>query len=210
MYPPYDHATTTGRSRSGLLDHRRHVVRPELAVRVVLGARGLLGQTVAANVEGDDPKPRSEIAADLLRPAEVALRPAVHEEKRGPLGIAPLPRVEPDPSAAPISCVAIGWPADQSSVSVRLSSISYSSVIKAGDPALLRPYGDAIAPTSVPPPNFRSAAWRPARSRAGLSGEARRLRQLREARRGGGARRPFRRPRASRRCWRGAARRCAR
>jgi hypothetical protein len=45
----------------------------------VLGARRLLGQTVAANIEGDDPMPGGEIAVDLLRPAEIALRQTVHE-----------------------------------------------------------------------------------------------------------------------------------
>ena len=42
---------------TGLLDHCRQVVRPKPAVGVVLRARGLLRQTVAANVEGDDPMP---------------------------------------------------------------------------------------------------------------------------------------------------------
>ena len=58
---------------SGLLDHRRDVVGPEAPVAVVAGLGGALGQPVAPKVEGDDPKPRCEIAADLLGPAEIAL-----------------------------------------------------------------------------------------------------------------------------------------
>ena len=56
---------------------------------------------MAANVEGDDPMPGGEISVYLLGPAEVALRQAVHEQKRGPVRIAPLPGVEPQPSATP-------------------------------------------------------------------------------------------------------------
>jgi hypothetical protein len=84
---------------TGLIDHRRDVVRPDPPVAVVLGLGGLLRQAVAPDVERDHPEPARESAADLLRPARVALRPAVDEEDRAARAVAPLARVQPYPAA---------------------------------------------------------------------------------------------------------------
>ena len=72
-----------------LVDDRRHVVGPELAVGVVLGLERRLGHAVTAEVVGDEPELVGERALVLLGPAEVVLRPAVDEQDRRPVRLCP-------------------------------------------------------------------------------------------------------------------------
>src|SRR5437660_12398437 len=53
-----------------------------------------------AKVERDDAERASEIAAYLVQPAKIALRPAVNEQQGGSPRVAPLSRVELEPAAA--------------------------------------------------------------------------------------------------------------
>ena len=82
---PYDQPTSTGPVEAQLVDDRRHVVGPELAVGVVLGLERRLGHAVAAEVVGDEPELVGEGALVLLVPAEMVLRPAVDEQDRRPV-----------------------------------------------------------------------------------------------------------------------------
>ncbi len=84
-----------------LVDDRRHVVGPELAVGVVLGLERRLGHAVAAEVVGHEPELVGERALVLLGPAEMVLRPAVDEQDRRPVRLAPLAHVQPQAAAAP-------------------------------------------------------------------------------------------------------------
>ena len=59
--------------QSGVLDDRRQVIRPQLAIRVTVGVERFLGHPVTAVVEGDNVKPLGERAAGLARPAQLAL-----------------------------------------------------------------------------------------------------------------------------------------
>ena len=78
-----------------LVDDRRHVVGPEPAVGVVLGLERRLGHAVAAQVVGDEPELVRERALVLLVPAEMVLRPAVDEQDRRAVRVAPLADVQP-------------------------------------------------------------------------------------------------------------------
>ena len=83
-----------------LVDDRRQVVGPEPAVGVVLRLERRLGHAVAAEVVGDEPELVGERALVLLHPAEVVLRPAVNEQDRRPVRLAPLAHVQPQAAAA--------------------------------------------------------------------------------------------------------------
>ena len=72
-----------------------------VAVGVVLGLERRLGHAVTAEVVGDEPELVGERALVLLRPAEVVLRPAVDEQDRRPVRLAPLAHVQPQAAAAP-------------------------------------------------------------------------------------------------------------
>ena len=88
--PPDEHRPVEAQ----LVDDRRQVVGPELGVGVVLGLERLLGHAVAAEVEGDEPELVGERALVLLGPAEVVLRPAVDEQDRRPVRLAPFAHVQ--------------------------------------------------------------------------------------------------------------------
>jgi hypothetical protein len=83
-----------------LVDDRRHVVGPELAVRVVLGLERRLGHAVAAEVIGHEPELVGECALVLLRPAEMVLRPAVDEQDGRAVWLAPLAHMQLQAAAA--------------------------------------------------------------------------------------------------------------
>ena len=94
-----------------LVDDRGEVVGPELAVGVVLGLERRLGHAVAAQVEGDEPELVGQRALVLLGPAQMVLRPAVDEQDRRPVRLAPLAHVQPQTAAAPYRVDLIGsWP----------------------------------------------------------------------------------------------------
>ena len=84
-----------------LVDDGRHVIGPELAVGVVLALERGLGHPVAAQIAGDEPELAGELAFVLPGPAQVVLRPAVHEQDRRPVRPAPLAHVQPQAAAAP-------------------------------------------------------------------------------------------------------------
>src|SRR6266511_4116817 len=84
-----------------LVDDRRYVVGPELAVGVMLGLERSFGHPVATQVVGDEPELVRERAFVLLGPAEMILRPAVDEQDRHPVRVAPLAHVQPQAAAAP-------------------------------------------------------------------------------------------------------------
>ena len=84
-----------------LVDDRREVVGPERVVRVVLGLERRLGHAVAAQVVGDKPELVGQRALVLLGPAQMVLRPAVDEQDRRPVGLAPLTNVQPQAATAP-------------------------------------------------------------------------------------------------------------
>ena len=78
-----------------LVDDRRHVVGPELVRGVLLGLERRLGHAMAAQVVGDEPELLGERALVLLGPAQVVLRPAVDEQDRRPVRLAPLAHMQP-------------------------------------------------------------------------------------------------------------------
>jgi len=67
-----------------LLDDRRDVIGPELAVGVVPGLGRGLGHAVAAEIVGDEPELVGELAFVLPSPAEVVLRPPWMNRTGGP------------------------------------------------------------------------------------------------------------------------------
>ena len=83
-----------------LVDYRRDVVGPEPVVGVVLRLQRRLGHAVAAEVVRDEPELVGKRALVLLGPAEVVLRPAVDEEDRRPVRVAPLAHVQPQAAAS--------------------------------------------------------------------------------------------------------------
>lgn len=76
-------------------DDGRYVVAPETVLGVVLRLQRRLGHAVTAQVVGDESKLVGECAVVLLGPAEVVLRPAVDEQDRCSVGVAPLAHVQP-------------------------------------------------------------------------------------------------------------------
>src|SRR5690606_26407818 len=67
-----------------------NVLGPHLAVVVALNVRGLFRGAVATQIDHDDPEPLQRRRAVLLRPGEMALRKAMHEENLRAAGIAEL------------------------------------------------------------------------------------------------------------------------
>src|SRR5947207_3075468 len=82
--------TSRARSTSSSISRAPRAARP--------GRR--LGHAVAAQVVGDQPELVPERALVLLVPAQVVLRPAVDEQDRRPVGLAPLAYVQPQAAAA--------------------------------------------------------------------------------------------------------------
>jgi hypothetical protein len=89
-----------GAFEAGLVDDRGEVVGPQPLAGVAAGVEWLLGHAVAAVVEGDHPEPCGELAADLARPAQVALGPSPDEQDRGTVRVPPFAGVQRDTPAA--------------------------------------------------------------------------------------------------------------
>ncbi len=92
-------ADQDGPVEAQLPDDGRDVVGPQPRVGVALGARRRLRHPVAPQVAGNQPELLKKRAGDLLVPALMALRPAVQEQDRRPVRIAPLAHVQQQPAA---------------------------------------------------------------------------------------------------------------
>src|SRR6185437_436737 len=164
-------------------------------------------QAVPAKVERDHAGRVGQIAAYLVQPAQIALRPAVDEQQGGSLGVSPLSRVELEPAAA--EDLAGGnrnreRPPVQGKIAVHL----VSPCVGVPDDWDARDYATVMASASarifVLPVAVCTQPGRASGRRTAAVGPAGRT--TRRPRRG----RPCRRLAASRRYWSGAARQSGR
>ncbi len=83
-----------------LLDDGVEIVGPQPRIEILRVVDRLLGHAMAAKVERDDPEAIGQRSARLSRPAHLGLGPAMDEQERRAMRVAPLLRVQPEPAAA--------------------------------------------------------------------------------------------------------------